>query len=149
MTEYAVPTIMSAEVARREAEWSRPGYEIESAIEWRCPICEHDVGRTLIEARGGQRLPSTVIVGIADPVRIPEADDGAPFYGPTSRERRGKGPRRSALHRWEESKKRARRALHRGEYNRAITDHQPIEASRFDSLCTNCTRRLRFRVPLA
>jgi hypothetical protein len=71
-----------------------------------------------------------------------------PFYGPTRRAIRGKSERRSvealSTRAWRRAEE---QAYSHGEHAHREGEHSPIQAREFDTVCLNCSRRVRIRLP--
>ena len=156
MTEYAVPGEPHQRRPSWVEEWSVSFQYL--VLPWRCPVCDQVVAETIAQDRKPE--VRTIVVGVKSLTRQPEADrDGLPFYGPTRRAMRHKSERSKPetlsntawqrAHNSNEYLENLGDQARRGRSSMPAVDHSPIEDHEFDSLCTNCPRRLRFRMPSA
>ena len=88
---HAVPGDPHSSLPGRIEDWEAgTAYAV---IPWRCPECDQVVAETVVSPE--RPNPVKTVISAFSAVRQPEADeDGVPFYGPTSRARRGRSERR-------------------------------------------------------
>lgn len=143
MTEYAVPGEPHSRLPEAVEAWTVDGPY--SVIPWHCPRCEQVIAETVRIVGGDPELRTVLTIGPVPHWRAGDLD-GVRYYGPTSREMRGHSPRRTVTRLRRESMRRTWAEREGGE-NPEGEDYAPIEVREFDTICDNCPRRLRIRLP--